>query len=281
MLLENTGTMDANPRNLLSVDNPFYLDYKLLRGRYGISIVRTPTLLSLAQLQNFMIATAMSKGWAYFYWSHQDIAVLSNETAQPYQSLYEKIVYNLEALNATMGPDTPHGQRWVGRFYKYDHLTLINVDAVRHVGGWDPFIPYYNSDCDWYERSRLSGYPIDEEEPRVADIFDLATHVPDPETRFFPAKDEVATLNSKRYQDLKQELERRMAEKNKTPEGRNTWQDEQKGGHGQPWTYNPKGFQSAWWAAAGMGRGVYNNKWGTGVCGLIGAGKTLDDEWAN
>ncbi|KAF3929014.1 hypothetical protein ABW20_dc0100613 [Dactylellina cionopaga] len=222
----------------------------------------------------------MSRGWTYFYWSHQDVAILSDETAQPYQSLYEKIIYSLETLNATMGPNTPHGQRWAARFYHFDWLTLVNVDAIRNVGIWDPFIPYYNSDCDWYEGSRLSGYPIDEEMPRIGDIYDLATYVPDPETRFFPSKEEGTALNSKRYQDLKAELNKKMGEKNQNSEGRNSWQNEQKGGYGQPWTYNLKGFQSGWWAAAMKGREVFQSKWGTGQCSIIDAGKTLADEWA-
>lgn len=273
IIVENTGTMDANPNGLLSKGNPFYLNYDTLRGRYGVSILRTPTLLSFAQLQNFMWATARSRGWRFYYWSHQDVAVLSDEAATPYRSFYSNVLTSLRALNATADSQDPK-IRWAARFYNFDWLTLVNVDAISGVGAWDPFIPYYNTDCDWYERARLAGYSVDEE--RVGDIYDLHKHFPTPEERFFGPE----ALNSERYRKLKEDLKRTMEEKNKDSEERNTWQTEKKGGKGEPWTYDPQGFQKAWWMLADKGREVFLKKWSTGECAITKKGKKLTDAWS-
>lgn len=97
IVVDNSGTMNANKRKLLSKSNPFFLDYEKLTTRYGVNIFRTPTLLSFAQLQNFIISTALEYGWEYYYWSHMDIMILGHEEETPYKSVYEKIVEDLEA----------------------------------------------------------------------------------------------------------------------------------------------------------------------------------------
>ncbi|KAF3901806.1 hypothetical protein AA313_de0206043 [Arthrobotrys entomopaga] len=276
IVVENTGTMDANPKGLLTAKNPFYLDYSLLRKRYGVSILRTPTLLSFAQVQNFMISTAMSKGWAYYYWSHQDVAVMSNETAVPFKSFYENVVDSLAALKGTMGPEAGK-DRWAGRFYAFDWLTLINVDALVNVGAWDTFIPYYSTDCDWYERARLAGFSVDDDTAGL--IYDLNVHVDDPEERFFGEVGENERVNSTRFQELSKELEDIQARKLDPDFERNSWQTEMNGGKGEPWTYDPDGFQRAWWLMADAGRMIYRKKWNTKECSLRRDGKKLKDIW--
>lgn len=62
IVVDNSGTMDANPKGMLSTANPFYLDVELLLSRYGVSVLQTPTLLTFAQLQNFFLRTAMATG---------------------------------------------------------------------------------------------------------------------------------------------------------------------------------------------------------------------------
>ncbi|KAJ6258362.1 hypothetical protein Dda_6402 [Drechslerella dactyloides] len=273
-VIDNSGTMDANFNNLLSDKNPFYLDYGVLRGRYGVNIVRTPTLFSFAQLQNFMLATAMNRRWTHFYWTHQDVAVLSDETKNPYSSLYENILTDLVELAPKMTA-TP-GERWGIVWYDrdYDLLTLVNVGAAVDVGAWDPFIPYDATDCDYYERMRLSGLLILDR--RVGDIWDVSKPLKTPERAFFTMGD---TPGSPLYQQLTKQLEEIML--TKVTKGRNTWQDEQKGGKGEPWTYDPVGFQKAWWSMARAGRGIYANKWGVNKvqCQPSQEGRTLDSIW--
>ncbi|KAF3928589.1 hypothetical protein AA313_de0202323 [Arthrobotrys entomopaga] len=293
-IIDNSGTMDANHKGLLSIDNPFHLNYTTFRGRYGVNIVRTPALLNFAQLQNYMLATAMNRNWTHYYWTHQDIVVLSNELEIPYRSLYENVLSSLADLLPSM-PSVEEGSRWGIVWYDFDWLTLVNVAAAADtkvgVGSWDTFIPYYATDCDYYERLRLSNFPILEK--KVGDIFDLSSAVPDPERTFFMRGNETkgegegegeeilqeVTPGSSLYKKLKQELKAMMANKGAT--GRNTWQDMQKGGKGEPWTYDPSGFQKAWWGMADAGRTVYGQKWGVSrfQCHPSSQGKTLESMW--
>ncbi|EPS36851.1 hypothetical protein H072_9682 [Dactylellina haptotyla CBS 200.50] len=273
IVLENTGTMDANPKGLLADDNPFYLNYDLLRQRYGVSILRTPTLLSFAQLQNYMISTAMSRGWDHYFWSHQDIAVMSNETAVPFKPFYGNIIESLARLKKAKGKKA----RWVGRFYAFDWLTLINVNQLVKVGAWDTFIPYYNTDCDWYERARLTGLTVEDDKAGL--IFDLHKVIDEPEKRFFGMEAENDSPNSERFQGLRDLLSEIHANKSIPKAERNSWQSEFMGGKGDPWTYDPEGFQKAWWLTAERGRDIYKKKWDTSECSLISVGKKLQDAW--
>ncbi|KAK6531047.1 hypothetical protein TWF281_007874 [Arthrobotrys megalospora] len=277
-IIDNSGTMDANLRNLLSDTNPFHLNYTLYRGRYGVNIIRTPTLFSFAQLQNFILFIAMTRRWSHYYWTHQDIAVLSEEDEQPYKSFYQNVLSSLTSLYPTMNSTAAkNGKPWGIVWYSFDWLTLVNVAAATDVGvgAWDTFIPYYHTDCDYYERMRLTGFPILEK--RVGEIYDLAEHITDPEYRFFGDEGNEADVGSTRYKMLRTELNVMM--ESKSAHGRNTWQDELKGGKGEPWTYDPKGFQKAWWDIAAAGREVFKKKWGTANCKPSGDGKALSSMW--
>jgi hypothetical protein len=196
IIVDNSGTLDANEQNLLTHDNPFYLDYDLFRSRYGVSILQTPTLLNFAQLQNYFLRTAISEGWDYFFWSHMDVGILSYEDEVPYRSFYARI---LEVLKETGTTEENDEDRWGIKFFNYDFLTLVNVKAWRRVGQWDTFIPYYATDCDAYGRLRMNGYAIDD--VKAGHIFDVAATIEDPEDKFFPPQSElpVRSLFLSRY----------------------------------------------------------------------------------
>ncbi|THY27868.1 hypothetical protein D6D00_04522 [Aureobasidium pullulans] len=264
IIIDNSGTMDANPLSLLSTSNPFYLDYKTLRAAYGVSILQTPTLLSFSQLQNFYIRTAITMGWQYFFWSHMDIIVLPTPN-QPYESFYAQILQVLS--NTTTLSET--GQPWALRFFNYDFLTLVNVEAMKAIGHWDTFIPYYASDCDFYSRVYASGYDTPESVKVTAGkIFDMPSLIPD-----FAAKiSAIYTSNGvdeKAYSALTWELEKAQRFKD-ADQGvhRNSWQGQQKGGQGEMWTYDAEGFERAWWMISRAGEKVYREKWGRGDCEL-------------
>ncbi|KAL1617696.1 hypothetical protein SLS54_007700 [Diplodia seriata] len=339
IIVDNTGTMDANPRGQLSRENPFFIDYDLYRARYGVSIMQASTLLNFAQLQNLLLRLAIAEGWPYFFWSHMDIGVLSDEVTVPYKSFYSRALDVLDDAtlphpsypNITWSA-SPREMRnttgaWAIKFFEFDNLALINVAAWRRIGSWDTFVPYYNTDCDAYARILFHGYTKDSVSAgRIFDVADQAVAARDDptgeklETLFFPraslalknasaadaqleryrielaAKenpnmtttaeyldlpepnlldDPDNSPNSPRYQALVrtfQDLQDR-----KYASGRNTWQDVQKGGKGEPWTYDPRGFQKAWWETAGYGRDLYTKKWGTLDCTL--GGVKLEDEW--
>ncbi|PON20637.1 hypothetical protein TGAM01_v210511 [Trichoderma gamsii] len=255
VIIDNSGTADANNLNLLSASNPFSLDYDLFRNRYGVSILQTSVLLNFAQLQNFMLRVAMARHWPYFFWSHMDVGILSHEEETPYSSFYERV---LNILDEAESSRLSGKSKWGVKFFNFDFLTLVNVDAWRRIGGWDVFIPYYTTDCDAYGRLKIQGYDIDR--VGAGHIWDVATVVEDPEAKFFPPSSQPRSdngetsnsttsednaPNSERFKALKGELQKIQDDKNAN--GRNIWQNMQKGGKGEPWTYDPAGFQIAWW----------------------------------
>ncbi|KAK6330848.1 hypothetical protein TWF718_003048 [Orbilia javanica] len=263
IVIDNTGTMDANPKGLLSPNNIFYLNYELLRNRYGVSILQTPTLLSFAQVQNFMISTVMSKGWKYYFWSHQDVVVASYEDRESFKGFYHGILESLSQLNNTMGPEAGEN-RWAVAFYAYDWLTLINVDTMVLIGAWDVFIPYYVSDCDWYERMHMSGLKhIDVD---VGLVYDVSTNIDGIEKLLFGSKGGTDGLNSSRFQELIKAVETVGHLINQPdPPGhgdRGAWHNEVMGGWGEPWTYNPVGLSRAVDGMSNAGKIIFTAKWG-------------------
>ncbi|KAF7504728.1 hypothetical protein GJ744_001797 [Endocarpon pusillum] len=278
IIIDNSGTMDANDRGLLSKDNPFYLDYKTLRTRYRVSILQTPTLLSFSQLQNYFLRTSMSHNWRYFFWSHMDVAVLSDEETEPYKSFYNRVMDILNDLGLS-SPDATHAsssETWALKYFTYDWLTLINVSPWRKIGQWDTFIPYYSSDCDAYSRVVMNGFSKDD--VRAGHLFDIPDVIKDPERKFFPDlnnQSEMTQLNSPRYKALLAEL--RKLQDDKPRSSRNKWQGSNTGGKGEPWTYDPDGFEKMWWDTAGFGRELYKKKWGTEECRLDEHGGRLSD----
>lgn len=289
IVVDNSGTLDANNEGLLSQHNPFFLDYKLFRSRYGVSVLQTPTLLSFAQLMNFYLRVSIAQRWQFFFWSHMDVVVLSDEDSQPYKPFYQRIqeiLYDAGMTNLHKPDRSGHHveSTWAVKYFAYDWLTLVNVDPWRTIGQWDTFIPYYDSDCDAYSRISMNGFTKDD--VRAGRIFDVAAAISDPEAKFFPSarsyEDEDSTNAdsrpySKRYQDLFAELQRLESEKKE--DNRNVWQSPGKGGRGEAWTYDPRGFQKMWWDTAGNGRKLYQNKWGTTECRLDENGLGLSDLW--
>ncbi|PNP46846.1 hypothetical protein TGAMA5MH_01798 [Trichoderma gamsii] len=290
VIVDNSGTADANNLKLLSDSNPFSLDYDLFRYRYGVSILQTSVLLNFAQLQNFMLRVAMARHWPYYFWSHMDVGILSHEEETPYTSFYERV---LNVLNEAESSRLSGKSKWAVKFFNFDYLTLVNVDAWRHIGGWDVFIPYYTTDCDAYGRLRMLGYDIDR--VGAGHIWDVANVVEDPEVKFFPpsshprsdkdgeapnnATEDDNAPNSERFKALRQELQKIQDDKMANSKGRNTWQNMQKGGKGEPWTYDPAGFQAAWWETADSGRKIFEHKWGGGGCDIFEQDKTMEDIW--
>ncbi|KAK2607849.1 hypothetical protein N8I77_006497 [Diaporthe amygdali] len=160
-VVENTGVMYSNRDNLLSLQNPFYMNHTQL-AMLGVNVIVTPTLFTFAQLQNFYAWTALERNWTDFFWSHQDVVAFSFEKEfRPHTdgskdvanySLYSRAVAILRYLHQ---PGIP---KWAHHFFAYDHLTLVHRDAILDVGGWDTHIPFYATDCDMYDRLQWAGY---------------------------------------------------------------------------------------------------------------------------
>lgn len=302
-VVENTGTMHSNRDKLLTLQNPFYLDYDRLTKIFGINVISTPTLLTFAQLQNFYTYTAMEKGWDYYFWGHMDVVAVSDEEfgEEPYLSLYSRAV---DALRRTTKPD--YGSL-ATLWFAYDKLALVRTKAFVEVGGWDTLIPFYMTDCDMHERLFMREYKI--EEVGVGKIWDVSTSLNDLAilyrrgSKSSKAKREEAGTtveataetsaealveakaasaverNSAFYQDLLRELDEMQNYKNSNSDGRNTWQARQRGGQGEPFYRDPEGFEQAIGMTMELGRRVFEQKWGRDRCDLRDAGMVEGDAW--
>ncbi|KAK0631959.1 hypothetical protein B0T14DRAFT_502835 [Immersiella caudata] len=199
-VVENTGVHNSNRDGLLTLQNPFYLNHTTL-NRLGVNVVQTPVLLNFAQLQNFYMHEAYENGHDFYWYSHQDVVVFSFEDGpedvrrrgdrpwefydqdderaamfppamgEPgYRTIYENCLAELQ--------DTlERGERWGMRWYQYDHLTLVNLEAFEAVGGYDSMIPYYNSDCDLNGKLTMDGWST--KFRRVGIINDVSTVMTD------------------------------------------------------------------------------------------------------
>ncbi|KAM7206410.1 hypothetical protein V8F20_002759 [Naviculisporaceae sp. PSN 640] len=197
-VVENTGVMNSNRNNLLTLQNPFYLNHTQL-DMLGVNVLITPTLLSFSQLQNFYAWTAGEKGWDEYFWSHQDVVVFSDENFGKTEddkeeedkkagganniydrnspnSLYHRAVSVLQNLRGNK--DKKLDANWANVFFAYDQLTLVNVKSIVGVGGWDTHIPFYTSDCDMYMRQTWGGW-THYSAPEVGIILDVASVLDD------------------------------------------------------------------------------------------------------
>lgn len=262
-VVENTGTMNSNSDGKLTLQNPFYLDYRRLTEVFGVNVISTPTLLTFAQLQNFYLHTAIANNWGHYFWGHMDVAALSREDWDaieedkgPYKSLYMRCVEDLRKTVADGYLIDGHGDKgkWAIRFYTYDYLALVNRYAFEEVGGWDVMIPYYGTDCDMHERLTMNG--LMQAVGHVGLVYDVKDTLKDL-VRFYrrrPLASEEADgakvdvlsrpeddRGSKEWKNLRDQLNSMAVRKNRGE--RNTWQIVQAGGQGEPYYRDPAGFQ--------------------------------------
>lgn len=186
-VVENTGVMDANKLGQLSLQNPFFLNHTRLE-LLGVNIIITPTLLTFAQLQNFYLWISTLENYTYYFWSHMDVVVLSDDgrfadqhrsldlddlavAIDDYKSVYDEV---LDALYEVLAHKD---LKWAMRFFAYDQLALVNVTSFRDVGGWDTQIPFYATDCDMHARLEMEGYNI--EDKPAGRIWDVASVLDD------------------------------------------------------------------------------------------------------
>lgn len=294
-VVENTGTMYSNRDKLLTLQNPFYLDYHRLTSILGINVISTPTLLTFAQLQNFYIHTALDKGWDHYFWGHMDVVVVSDEDyePEPYKSLYGRAV---DAMRETMQPG--YGLL-ATRWFAYDRLALVRTQAFVDVGGWDTMIPFYMGDCDMHERLWMKDFKIHDAD--AGKVWDVGTSLddliilyergmksskkrkrenppPSPDTSPYQPWS-IPPRKSPKYQDLLHTLDEMQNLKNGDASKRNTWQARQQGGQGEPFYRDAQGFETAVRMTMDFGRTVFEEKWGRGPCNLREVGLVEQDAW--
>ncbi|EFQ34816.1 hypothetical protein CGRA01v4_01663 [Colletotrichum graminicola] len=330
-VVENTGVQLANVRGQLTLQNPFYLNHNTLT-RLGVNVLRAPALLSFSQMQNMLLHEAHARGRPYYFYSHQDVLVYSFEAGPDdrhrpgdrpwdfyddadredalrpaaagtpgYRTLYENC---LRDLNATLA----RGERWGFRWYQYDHLTLVNRDAMDAVGGSDSLIPYYATDCDMNARLAMNGWTMKHRRAGIindvsSNLEDLAAlyRVPGSKLKFVdpnpPAPAPAGKGSGKRSDDKTADaapstnatyfrslvnvgLEMTNYKYGDSDHARNSWQKSQRGGAGEPYYYDPEGFAEAFDVLVAAGRNVFELKWGRGGCDIAeGHGLKTGDQW--
>lgn len=299
-IVENTGTMDANKHGRLSIQNPFYLDYHRLTKIFGVNIITTPSLQSFAQLQNMYLSEAINNNLSYYFWGHMDVVVQSHEHKEPYKSLYMRAI---DTIRETQQPDYPNNP-WAIQFFAYDWLALVNVESFAAVGGWDTMVSYYGTDCDMYARLGMAKFhsPIAE----AGEVYDVGRSLdnleilyrrklrnPNPSTPNSKRAESNITApsssaytgdtvedsrNSEGYTQLVEEL-KNMTESKKQDPYRNSWQLRQSGGEGEPYYYDPEGFEKALQMQIEVGVKINEEKWGHRGCDIGDTGLGKGDEW--
>ncbi|KAH6848174.1 hypothetical protein B0I37DRAFT_405967 [Chaetomium sp. MPI-CAGE-AT-0009] len=309
-VVENTGVMYANRDGMLTLQNPFYLNHTQL-AMLGVSVIITPTLLTFSQLQNFYLWTALDRKYRYFFWTHQDLLVFSLEhnttitaatdpdTDTPNNpnnpnpnnnnnNLYTNAVTTLRHLS---GPTHQQTRPWAHHFFAYDHLTLVNRDAVlERLGGWDTQIPFYASDCDAYLRARWAG--LAQTQSRIGLVLDVGSVMADlgallrvrGSVARLVGDEDLQGVGGEGYVESWErlvELGARMQD-DKYADGngmRNTWQVKQKGGKGEPFYRDADGFETGVKMMIEAGREVFAEKWGHRGCDVGPMGVVGEDAW--
>jgi hypothetical protein len=284
-VVENTGTLHSNKNGLLSLQNPFFLNHTRL-DLFGVNVLITPTLLTFAQLQTYYLFTALENGWDYFFWSHMDVIITTDENSKG--SFYSRVV---DQLRETLSKEWLGDEKdWAIRFYAYDWLALNHVQAFIDLGGWDTFISYYTADCDMHERIRMSNIKMGTAD--AGNVSDVGTSINtsllfrkkiDPN---FPPKtaSELDELDEddragKGYDRLSKEILAAVEEKKSPKHERNSWQGQQSGGKGDPFYREPHGFAENLERVVQCGIQSYESKWGGHKgCELRGVFKT-EDAW--
>ncbi|GAB1312850.1 hypothetical protein MFIFM68171_03060 [Madurella fahalii] len=305
-VFENTGVMFANRDGKLTLQNPFYLNHTQLQ-MLGVNVIITPTLLTFSQLQNFYLWTALSRSLQHYFWTHQDLLVLSHPPPSPtiYQHAVSVLRHYVASEPPATAPATTAAPRrgWAHHFFAYDHLALVHRDAVLAAGGWDTHIPFYASDCDMYVRLMWAGYWQGQSGSGV--ILDVASVLEDvgallgikgvkarlrgvaattTDTNGMDDDDDDDDDGDDAYVETRErllELGLQM-EKEKYAEGtalRNTWQMRQAGGQGEPFYRDPEGFEVGVRMMIDTGRAVFAEKWGHRGCDIARTGVKAEDAW--
>ena len=297
-VVENTGTFDANKHGRLTSQNPFYMDYNRLTKVFGVNVITMPSLQSFAQLQNFYLSEAINNNLDYYFWGHMDVVVQSHEDQEPYESLYMRAV---ETVREASKPDYKE-KPWAIQFFAYDWLAAVNTKSFAEVGGWDSFVSYYGTDCDMHSRIGMAGMTMP-----VADaghVYDVGKSLEDlevlyrrkPKTNISEDTQEssvdkketsakVDTMETEEderggegWKKLQETLQQMTDEKVADPY-RNSWQLRQKGGKGEPFYYDPDGFEKALQMQIHVGTQINEEKWGHRGCDIRDVGLKAGDQW--
>lgn len=272
IVIDNTGMAELNVQRILNFENHSFLDYSLLLRSYGVHIYRTPTRLTLSQLQNLMLSLAREEGWSDFYQSHQDIVVrsrLPKNATEPYRSFYQRVLQEHSEVRAKYGPT-----EWGLGFFHSDWLSHVNVLAANKIGPWDVLIPYSPADCDYYSRTRLKGFKIFDFD--AGDIYDVATCLDEVEDHLvdFLFSSDHRALTDRTLLAMEWEKRKGRGKGNGLERHDNTWQGRLYDGS------LANDFGPMFQSLVEVGKKNYRLKWRTDQCDPLVKPKTTYQRWS-
>lgn len=296
-VVENTGTFDANKHGRLTSQNPFYMDYNRLTKVFGVNVITLPSLQSFAQLQNFYLSEAINNDLDFYFWGHMDVVVQSHELERPYKSLYMRAVETVREAQKPDYKDNP----WATQFFAYDWFAAVNTKRFVEIGGWDTMISYYGTDCDMHSRIGMAGMKTVVAD--VGHVYDVTNSLDDLEVLYRTKANSLARrdagnnstssattdplgqgeegedeLGGEGWKKLQEKLQQ-MNDEKVADEYRNSWQKRQRGGKGEPFYYDPDGFEKALQMQIHVGTEIYDEKWGHRGCDIRDVGLKLGDGW--
>ena len=90
--------------------------------------------------------TAFSRGLDFVLYSHND-------------AHYTRTGVIADALAGVCRYQTEHPE-WGVLTFNYDVFCAYSMKAFRATGMWDPYIPMYKADYDYYRRMQCAGYKL-------------------------------------------------------------------------------------------------------------------------
>lgn len=153
LLKDAVASVIDHAPNVIVVDQTVEGLGDLWGGRVGV--FRAQQKASFTQMQNWAIDLARFSGKKYLCFMHNDAVCLDGASV--------KAIEKARALDAA-------GQKWSIIFTQetdglshygglYDFFCVFSMEAISHTGRWDETFMWYVSDCDWYRRLALHGYP--------------------------------------------------------------------------------------------------------------------------
>jgi predicted O-methyltransferase YrrM len=112
---------------------------------WPVPIVRPPVGLSFSQTMNLLQRRALD--------TECDVLLCMHNDAEAMPETPHRLLAMLEEATAA-------NPRWGIAFTAYDALVAFHVAMIRQVGPWDPALPQYFADNDYYRRVRLGGFEV-------------------------------------------------------------------------------------------------------------------------
>jgi hypothetical protein len=118
--------------------------YRSALAALNASVVYTHVPLPTAHAMEFIRRLSLLWQLDVFYYAHND-------------ALFVKPGVMAAARHHTCEHHLAN-PRWGVLFFFFDIFCCFRVEALRHTGAWDPYVPSYKADWDYYNRLQCAGF---------------------------------------------------------------------------------------------------------------------------